>query len=69
MEWSAYIASDKEILMGKTVIKGARISIELILELLSGGWTEDMIYESYPNVQPVHLKAVFAYLKECTIIE
>jgi uncharacterized protein (DUF433 family) len=65
MEWKAYIESDKDILLGKPVIKGTRISIELILELLSGGWTEDMIYESYPKLQQVHLQAVFSYLKEC----
>ncbi len=65
MEWDKYIISDKEILLGKPVIKGTRISIELILELLSGGWSEEMIYESYPKLGPVHLQAVFSYLKDC----
>ncbi len=65
MEWKSYIVSDKEVLLGKPVIKDTRISIELILELLSTGWSEEMIYESYPTLQPVHMKAVFSYLKEC----
>lgn len=50
--------------MGKPTIKGTRISIELILELLSAGWTEVMILESYPNITDQDLKAVFSYLKE-----
>jgi hypothetical protein len=45
--------------------KGTRISVELILELLSNGWTEQMILESYPTLTNADLMAVFAYLKEC----
>jgi uncharacterized protein (DUF433 family) len=65
MEWQEYIASDKDILLGKPVIKGTRISIELILELLSAGWSEEMIFQSYPSLQSIHLQAVFAYLRDC----
>ncbi len=65
MVWSEYIVSDKDILLGKPTIKGTRISIELVLELLSNGWTEEMIYKSYPQLTQVHLLAIFSYLKEC----
>lgn len=65
MNWENYIISDREILLGKPVIKGTRISVELILELLEGGWTEQSILESYPTISQVHLQAVFAYLREC----
>jgi uncharacterized protein (DUF433 family) len=37
MMWQDYIISDNNILLGKPTIKGTRISIELILELLSAG--------------------------------
>jgi uncharacterized protein (DUF433 family) len=65
MNWREHIISDKEILLGKPTIKGTRISIELILELLATGWTEKMILESYPNLKEDDLKAVFSYLKDC----
>lgn len=65
MVWSDYIVSDKEILLGKPTIRGTRISVELILELLSTGWTEGMILKSYPQLTSIHLQAVFAYLKDC----
>ncbi|TXI86565.1 MAG: DUF433 domain-containing protein [Chryseobacterium sp.] len=65
MNWQDYIVSDNQILLGKPTIKGTRVSVELILELFSLGWTEAQILESYPTVSADALRAVFAYLKEC----
>jgi uncharacterized protein (DUF433 family) len=65
MNWQDYIVSDKQILLGKPIIKGTRISVELILELFSSGWTEQQILESYPTINSDSLRAVFAYLKDC----
>lgn len=64
MNWREYIVSDKDVLLGKPTIKGTRISVELILDLLSSGWTEKMILESYPSLKEDHLTAVFQYLRE-----
>jgi uncharacterized protein (DUF433 family) len=74
MNWKEHIVSDKEVLLGKPTIKGTRISVELILDLLANGWTEKMIFESYPRLTENDLKAVFGYLKDCienkfTVIE
>jgi uncharacterized protein (DUF433 family) len=44
------IISDPEILMGKPVIAGTRISVELILEKLAGGETIDQILEAHPRL-------------------
>ncbi len=65
MNWKDHIVSDKEILMGKPVIKGTRLSVELILDLFENGWTEDTILQNYPHINRDQIKAVFAYLKEC----
>jgi len=65
MNWQDYIVSDNGILNGKPTIKGTRVSIELLLELLSMGWTEKQILESYPTLPQESLKAVFSYLKTC----
>jgi uncharacterized protein (DUF433 family) len=65
MNWQDYITSDNKILLGKPLLRGTRISVELILELLSSGWTEDMILKSYPSISHDHIKAVFLYLKDC----
>jgi uncharacterized protein (DUF433 family) len=65
MNWRNHIISDREVLLGKPIIKGTRISVELILDLLANGWTEKMLFDSYPNLKEEDLKAVFAYLKDC----
>jgi uncharacterized protein (DUF433 family) len=64
MNWREHITSDKDILLGKPTIKGTRISVELILELLANGWNEKQILESYPTLKEKDLKAVYSYLKE-----
>ena len=65
MDWQQHIVSDSQVLLGKPIIKGTRISVELILELLANGWTEQQILESYPSISAESIRAVFAYLKEC----
>ncbi|MDQ1266973.1 MAG: hypothetical protein QG635_2126 [Bacteroidota bacterium] len=65
MEWKNFIRADDKILLGKPIIKGTRLSVELLLELLSEGWTEKMLLESYPNLTQEAIKAVFSYSKEC----
>ncbi len=65
MNWQNHIVSDTQILLGKPVIKGTRISVELILELFAAGWTETQILESYPSISSESLRAVFLYLKAC----
>jgi uncharacterized protein (DUF433 family) len=65
MDWTERIISDKEILLGKPVIKGTRISVEFILERLANGWTEEKILRSYPHLKNEDIQAVFAYLNDC----
>lgn len=65
IEWGNYIHSDPNILLGKPVIKGTRLSVEFILGLYAEGWTEIQILENYPNLTKEILMAVFAYTQEC----
>lgn len=65
MKWQDYIHSDTKILRGKPVIKNTRISVELLLDLMAQGWSEDDIFKSYPTLKQIHLQAVFAYLRDC----
>ena len=64
MNWQEYIVSDSNILLGKPCIKGTRISVEFILQLLASGWTEIQVYENYPSLKPYHLQAIFSYMYE-----
>lgn len=55
------IHSDPAILMGKPVIKGTRITVELILEKLAAGETVDDILESYPHLTRKGVLAAIEY--------
>jgi uncharacterized protein (DUF433 family) len=41
VDWREYIHSDPGILLGKPVVKGARLSVEFLIGLFAGGWTEE----------------------------
>ncbi|AQG81426.1 DUF433 domain-containing protein [Spirosoma montaniterrae] len=64
MNWRNYIHTDPAILAGKPIIKGTRLSVELILERLANGWTEAMLLESYPTLSKEALPAVYAFMLE-----
>ena len=63
--WQEYIHSDPEILLGKPVVKGTRLSVEFILGLFAAGWTEQQILENYPTLNRESLRAVFGFAAEC----
>lgn len=65
VDWRIFIHSDPEILVGKPVVKGTRLSVDFILRLFANGWTFQEIFESYPRLTPESLQAVFAYASEC----
>ena len=65
IDWRNLIHSDPEILLGKPVVKGTRLSVEFILGLFSEGWTEQQILENYPTLTKESLRAVFAFATEC----
>jgi uncharacterized protein (DUF433 family) len=55
------ITFDKDVLCGKPLIRGLRISVEMILELLAKGATEQEIMEDYPELEPDDLRAALLY--------
>ncbi len=61
MNWQEFIVSDKEVLLGKPTIKGTRISVEHLLQLLAKGWSEQDILENYPRLTKQSIQAVFSY--------
>jgi len=64
MNWRALIETNDQILLGKPVIKGTRLSVEHIINLLASGWTEQQILENYPRLSKESLQAVFGYIQE-----
>ncbi len=55
------ITANAEIFGGKPIIRGMRISVELILSLLAQGVPQDEILADYPDLQPDDIRACIAY--------
>jgi len=58
------IVSDPNIMMGKPVIAGTRITVELILEKLAAGETIEQILEAHPHLTRVAVQAALAFAAE-----
>lgn len=61
MDWQERIIVDPEILVGKPVIKGTRLSVEFIIDLLAQGWSHQEILDNYPGVTEADIQACLAY--------
>ena len=59
--WRKLIVCDPQILGGKPVLKGTRLSVEFVLDLLAAGWGKDELYENYPNLTDERLRSVLEY--------
>ena len=58
------IVVDPQIMVGKPVIKGTRITVQLIVKLLANGETEAEILEDYPDLKREDIKAALLYASE-----
>lgn len=60
MNWQNHITSDPSVLVGKPIIKGTRLSVEFVLDLIAQGWTEEEILQSH-HLQQDQVRACVAY--------
>lgn len=61
INWRDYIISDPAVLAGKPILKGTRLSVEFVLDLLAAGWEQHALHENYPNLTGERIRAVLAY--------
>ncbi|MCX7109829.1 MAG: DUF433 domain-containing protein [Candidatus Methylumidiphilus sp.] len=64
MNWKDRITVDPAILVGKPIIKGTRISVELILDRVADGWTMEDILASYPHINREEVLAALSFAAE-----
>lgn len=55
------IALNPDVLVGKPVIKGTRLSVEFIVGLLAQGWSEQEVLRNYPGITIDDVRACLAY--------
>jgi uncharacterized protein (DUF433 family) len=58
------IVLDPDILAGKPVIRGTRLSVEFIIGLMADGWSEADILANYPGLTRDDIAACLAYARE-----
>ena len=58
------IIVDPKILTGKPVVRGTRISVEQVVELLAAGWSHEQILASYPHLSEDDIRACLGYASE-----
>lgn len=61
MDWRERIVVDPDILVGKPVVKGTRLAVEFIVDLLAQGWSEEEILRNYPGLSAEDIKACLRY--------
>ncbi len=63
------IETNPQIMFGKPVIKGTRLTVEIILEKLAYGETEDELLKDYPFIKKEDIKAALLYAAKTLSLE
>ena len=69
MNWRDHIHSNPDILGGKPVVRGTRISVELILEYLAEGGSVEDVIDGYPSLTELDIRAAIAFSHDLLVKE
>ena len=64
MDWRERIVVDPKVLVGKPVVKGTRIAVEFVVDLLARGWTMEQVLREYDHLTAEDIRACLAYASE-----
>ena len=64
MDWRERIVVDPAVLLGKPVIRGTRISVELVVDLLARGYSSEEILQQYDHLEAMDILACVAHAAE-----
>jgi uncharacterized protein (DUF433 family) len=64
LRWQDHITIDSAVLVGKPIIKGTRISVEFVIDLLARGWTAEQLLQEYDHLTREDVQACLAYASE-----
>lgn len=63
------IVINHQVMVGKPVIRGTRIPVELIVRMLAQGISENELLREYPRLQPEDIRAALAYAAHALALE
>jgi len=61
MNYQKYIERNPDIMLGKPIIKGTRITVELLMRKLANGYEIDDLLKSYPHLEREQILAALEY--------
>ena len=61
IDWQQRIAIDPAVLVGKPVVRGTRLAVEFIIDLMAQGWPESEILRNYPGLTEQDIQACLSY--------
>ena len=64
MDWEDRITTDPKVLVGKPVVKGTRLAVEFVIDLLVSGWSEAQILDNYPRLCHEDIVTCLRYANE-----
>jgi uncharacterized protein (DUF433 family) len=64
-----YIEERKDVMLGKPVFKGTRLTVEHVLRELGTGMSVDELLKNYPNLEQVHIQAAHQYAADIVAMD
>jgi len=63
-DWRERIESNPAVLVGKPVVRGTRLAVEHVLDLIAGGWSFADLLAEYPGLTLDDIRACVAYARD-----
>ena len=64
MAWEERIELNPDVLAGKPVVRGTRLAVAFVVELLADGWSQDAVLREYPGLTGEDVQACLRYSSE-----
>lgn len=61
IQWQDFIEERKDVMLGKPVFRGTRLTVQHVLEELGAGMSFDDLLDNYPTLKPEHIRAALRY--------
>jgi uncharacterized protein (DUF433 family) len=61
VDWEQRIEINPAVLVGKPVVRGTRLAVDFVIDLLAQGWPESEILRNYPGLTAQDIQACLSY--------
>ena len=69
INWQDFIEERKDVMLGKPVFKGTRLTVEHILRQMGTGLSNEELLDQYPTLKPEHIRAAALYAADVVTMD